>query len=140
MPAGNKYSAGPTMVLNWTPSGSTTVTAFSAVGRNAKINESMASAKATGYGNTTEQYVPTIADVSVDVDLLLDDAAFYEALFISGSEGTLDIMPAGNTTGKPKISIPSFVSKRDRSYPYDDVAVASLSFMPTSDKTETTVA
>ena len=136
-----KYSAGPTMVINWTPSGSTTVTALSANARGVAVNESIDSADATGYGNSNRQHVPTISDLEIPLEYLLDDTTYTaEDLLTIGARGTIDIYPNGNSTGKKKISVPVFVSSRDRDFPFDDVAVASHTLMPTGNKTESTVA
>lgn len=129
-----KYSAGPTMVLTWQPSGSTTVTTISGQARNLDIDGSMDSADATGYGNANRQYVPTIEDATVSFELFLDDTTLtVEDLFQSGNRGTLIAQPAGGASGKPEITFVGFVSTASRHYPFDDVATMDVEMMPTAD-------
>ncbi len=131
-----KASAGPTMVLEWTAGGSTAVVAFQASARGFSIDQSMDAADATGYTNTNRQYVKTIGDFQPSLELFLDDTTYTtEDLFASGAAGTLDAYPWGKTAGKRKISAPVFVSSAGREYPYDDVALLSLEFMPTGNAT-----
>lgn len=138
MAVGSKYVASD-MVLEWTPDGSTTVTSFGGYGRGFSIDESMDSADATGYGNDNRQYQPTIGDFQPSCEIMLEDGYVIEALFTKGAKGTLDAYPNGKVSTKKKISCPVFVSNRSRSYPYDDIAVMTVDFMPTGDSSETTV-
>ena len=129
-----KYSAGPTMVMTWQPSGSTTVTTISGQARNLDIDGSMDAADATGYGNANRQYVATIEDATASFELFLDDTTLtVEDLFQSGNEGTLIASPAGVATGTPKITFVGFVSTASRHYPFDDVATMDVELMPTAD-------
>jgi hypothetical protein len=131
-----KNSAGSTMVLEWTPSGSTTATAFQASARDFSIERSMDAADATGYTNTNRQYVKTIGDFNPSLTIFLDDTTYTtEDLFTSGAAGTLDAYPWGKTAGKRKISAPVFVSSLTNNYPYDDVATVDIEFMPTGNAT-----
>lgn len=131
-----KFSAGPTMVLKWTPTGSTTETTFSGQARNVDIDSAMDAADATGYGNANRQHVPTIGDEELSFELFLDDTTLtVEDLFRKGNKGTLVAQPAGAAVGKRKITFPGFVSNASEHYPYDDVALMDVSLLPTGDVT-----
>lgn len=138
MPIGLKYVA-RLMVVDWTPSGSTTVTSIGAFGRNLTINEDMDTADLTTYGNTNRQYDATIKDASIDMEILLEDGYVIEDLLFSGANGTVDIYPHGKTAGKKKITMLAFVGSRPRSYAYDDAATMSTTFMPRGNMTESLV-
>ena len=139
MPVGDKYVASD-MVLEWTPEGSTTVTAFGAFARGFEIDESMDAADGTGYGNENRQYAPTIGDFQPSAEVFLETGYVIEALFTKGARGTLDAYPNGKATDMKRISCPVFVSNRSRTYPYDDMAMMNVEWMPTGDVTEDLVA
>lgn len=135
-----KANVGVTMVLEWTPSGSTTITAFQALARNLELSQTMDTADATGYTNTNRQYVGTIQDAELSFELFLDDTTYTtEDLFQNGNKGTIDIYPYGKTTGKRKISFPGLVNDASESYPYDDVAMKNVALVPTGNVTRSVV-
>jgi hypothetical protein len=120
------------MVLEWTPAGSTTVTTFSGQARNLEHGSTVDDADGTGYGDDNRQHFPTIKDEELTFDLFLDDTTYdVQNMFLAEEEGTLAYYPWGKAVGKEKITFPGYVNDASRSYPYDDMAMASISLLPT---------
>lgn len=136
---GDKYVA-TDLEATWTADGTTVVVPIALFGRNTEVNEEMDSADATGYGNGNRIYRPTIKDASVTMEIMLDDDYEIEDLLFAGARGTLNIYPLGNVMGEKKITLSSFISARPRQYPFDDIAIMNVTFMPLDELAETLVA
>lgn len=136
---GDKYVA-TDLEATWQAEGSTTVTPIALFGRNTEVNEEMDSADATGYGNGNRIYRPTIKDASITMEIMLDDDYEIEDLLFAGARGTIRIYPLGNLMGEKEIELLAFISARPRQYPFDDVAIMNVTFMPLDELTESLVA
>lgn len=136
---GDKYVA-TDLEATWQADGSTVVTSIAVFGRNTEVNEEIDSADATGYGNANRIYRPTIADASITMEIMLDDDYEIEDLLFAGARGTVRVYPLGNVMGEKEIELPSFVSARPRQYPFDDIAIMNVTFMPLDAMVESLVA
>jgi len=137
--AGEPYVA-TELEATWQPEGSTVVTPIALFGRNTTVNEEIDSADATGYGATNKVYRPTIKDASVEMEIMLGDDYEIEDLLFAGARGTIRIYPLGNVMGEKKIELPAFVQARPREYPYTDIAMMNVTFMPLNELVESLVA
>jgi len=118
-------------------------TALEADYRSLSTSEEIDTAESTAGDDAHKEYLPTIRDTTIDVELLDVTGATGETLWTAlapGTSDTLDFGPAGDATGATKYSGTAFVVNREREFPYDDVVQIKISFQLTTVLTKATYA
>lgn len=105
---------------------------LSATIRNFEWTHEQETADATAGADPYRNHVTTVKNTEATCELLIQDHATGTAIHAAvkiGTSGTLLWGLEGTATGKPKGGFYAVVSQGDQSYPFDDVAVISLTFM-----------
>lgn len=106
-------------------------TNLSATIRNFEVPEEQEMADATAGADPYRNFVTTVKTIEASCELLVQDHASGTAVHAAvkiGTQGTLLWGLEGTATGKPKGGFLATISKSEKSYPFDDVAVIALTF------------
>jgi hypothetical protein len=100
--------------------------------RSFDVSEEMEKADSTAGADSYRNYVNTVKNISVDVEIVMQShstggSAILAAL-APGSEGTLVWGQEGTATGKPKKGFLASVGNVSQAWPYDDVGILSVTF------------
>ncbi len=122
-----EFRAGPTMVASWVTASYGTIS-IAPDYRTCSIKTNVDVIDATAGADTSKVKMFGMQDITVDMNVVLQAGGTANmAAFQTSTQGTLTIQPEGTATGKTKFTVPSFVSS-SYEYPYNDIAVATLTF------------
>ena len=129
-----KYT-GKNMVVNFRGS---SVAGF---GRNLEVSQSAGEIDVSTYGSNDREFIAGPVERSATLEVLDDDAANspVRLLFGPGSSGTLIWFPVGSVAGSQKFTVgTAVVTESNRTYPYDDVVLISVTMRLSGPVTEGT--
>ena len=122
---------GPTMLLTWVYSGGTV--SLEGDYRTCEWNPSITYEDVTAGSDTQIGRLTTLKDATCSVTVVNQTGGTaLIAAFQPGQAGTLTIQPEGTSTGKRKITFPSYSDGIQTSYPYANVSVHTLGFTGSS--------
>ena len=123
---------GRDLVVQWINSAGTVD--LSADFRTLTTNEDVSDADATAGADTYAYHLPTFTDANADLETLdnTNHSTTYWGSIEPRLEGTLEWYPYGTVAGKPKHSMPAYISSRKQEFPYDDVVNITLAFQSQS--------
>ena len=122
-----EFVAGPLMNLDWIWSGGTI--SLDGDYRTCTFTPSVDIVDGTAGADPNKVKYMGMKDANCAVTLVTQTGGTaLNAALDAGVGGTLIIQPEGTATGKPKITFPSFSTGAAYEYPYNDVAVISVTF------------
>ncbi len=98
--------------------------------RSLDVSESVTDANSTAGNDTYAGHLPTYTDANATYEMVgtTGSGTLHWARLAPRTTGTLVWYPEGTAQGLPKHTVGSYISSRDRSYPYADVTTVSIGF------------
>jgi hypothetical protein len=122
-----EFLAGPTMVLNWVLSASTTTLA--ADFRTCTWSPSIAYEDVSAGADTQIGRLTALKDATAAIELVLQTSGTAIAARLQpGQAGTLIIQPEGTAANLRKITFPCYCDGAQLSWPYANVAMLTCGF------------
>jgi len=109
-------------------------------GRQLEVTQSANEVDVTTYGSTDQEFVAGLVDRSATLEILDDSASSaVRQAFSPGTSNSLTWFPLGTASGNPKFSVgTAVVTGADKSYPYDDAVIISVTMRLSGTVTEGT--
>lgn len=109
-------------------------------GRQLEVEQSANEIDVTAYGSTDQEFIAGFVDRSASLEILDDNSSStVRSAFTPGTSNSLTWFPIGTTSGNPKLSVgTAVVTEANKSYPYDDAVVISVSMRLSGTVTEGT--
>src|SRR5512146_2387739 len=132
-----EFRAGPTMVATWTYPGQAVGAGSIAAGtaslapdyRTCTFTPSVDVIDGTAGSDTSKVKYMGMRDVTVDMTLVQQTGGTtINQCLDAGVQGTLVLYPEGTAAGKPVFTVPAFSTGAKMDWPYNDIAVISVSF------------
>lgn len=136
--AGELEFSGSALVCKWIYSGGTVT--LSGDQRTVTITPSINLINATAGSDADEAYILGTKDATASYSgVAQQGGTATEDALIEGTQGTLEIYPEGNTSGKRKYSMPAISMGPRYNFPYADVVELSVDFQKNGALARTTV-
>jgi len=104
------------------------------------VDEQSAEIDVTTYGSVDKEFIAGMPDRTSTLDILDDDtSSLARVQLVIGSKSSLVWFPLGTVSGKPMLTAATAaVTRRSKTYPYDDAVQFSVNFRLSGGITEGT--